>query len=305
MFRTSAVLAICVAGACVLWSPDAEAGLFKPFALFKPAAKPAAAVSDEGIAAVQRALAEDRLADAGKMLDQAFLAGAADPRLLLLSGQLNLARGRYDDALASYKRAADHAGSRPAAEEGQGVALSLLGRSDEALAMLQKAVAADPAAWRAWNALGGEYDARQQWRLADAAYEQAIVGSQRAAIVLNNRGFSRLLQRQLDGAVADFVEALAKKPDLAAARTNLRIAMAMRGEYAKAVAGTTSDSEAGTLNNAGFAAMLRGDYPAAEDLFQRAMTAKGEFYGRASANLQLARELRAKASADKETPLVR
>ena len=52
---------------------------------------------------MQRALAEDRLADAGKMLDEAFLAGATDPRLQLLSGQLNLARGRYDEALANYK----------------------------------------------------------------------------------------------------------------------------------------------------------------------------------------------------------
>jgi Flp pilus assembly protein TadD len=291
-----ALAAVLAAGAVVGPSPSAQAGLFKH------AAKPAPTVSDDGVAAVQRALAEDRLADAAKMLDQAFLAGATDPRLVLLAGQLNLARGRNEDALASYRRAEADPGSRTQALEGQGVALSLLGRSDEALPMLQKAVAANPGAWRAWNALGGEYDARRQWGQADAAYERAISGSQGAAIALNNRGFSRLLQRRLDEAVKDFVDALRKKPDLAAARTNLRIAMAMRGEYEKAVAGATADSEAGALNNAGFAAMLQGDYAAAEDLFQRAMNAKGEFYGRASANLQLAHELRLKAAEAKPTP---
>ena len=188
--------------------------------------------------------------------------------------------------------------------EGQGVALSLLGRSDEAFVMLQKAVAANPTAWRAWNALGGEYDARQQWGQADAAYERAIDGSQGAAIVLNNRGFSRLLQRRLDEAVKDFVDALRKKPDLSAARTNLRIAMAMRGEYAKAISGVAPDSEAATLNNAGFAAMLSGDYATAEDLFQRAMNAKGEsLQPRVGQSwVQLARELRQKTAETKASP---
>ncbi|HEY2357724.1 MAG TPA: hypothetical protein VGH86_09760 [Phenylobacterium sp.] len=293
--RLPTVLVVFAAGAC-LQASSADAGLFKR------SPPPAPAASADGVAAIQRALAEDRLADAGKMLDQAFLAGATDLRLQLLSGQLNLARGRYDEALANYKLAEADARLKAQAMEGEGVALSLLGRSDEAFVILQKAVAANPAAWRAWNALGGEYDERQQWGQADAAYERAIDGSQGAAIVLNNRGFSRLLQRRMDEAVKDFVDALRKKPDLAAARTNLRIAMAMRGEYNKAIAGVTPDSEAATLNNAGFAAMLSGDYATAEDLFQRAMNAKGEFYSRASTNLALARELREKTSDVKPAP---
>jgi Flp pilus assembly protein TadD len=293
----SAVLAVVAAGLFTLPSPRAEAGLFKHHT---PA--PAPATINDGVAAVQRALDEDRLADAGKILEEAAVAGATDLRFQLLSGQLSLARGHYEDALASYKRAEADPRLKAQAEEGQGVALSLLGRSDEAFAVLQKAVAANPAAWRAWNALGGEYDTRRQWGQAEAAYERAIDGSHGAAIVLNNRGFSRLLQRRLDEAVKDFVDALHTKPDLAAARTNLRIAMAMRGEYGPAIAGVTPDSEAATLNNAGFAAMLSGDYATAEDLFQRAMNAKGEFYARASTNLQLARELQQKTAVTKASP---
>jgi Flp pilus assembly protein TadD len=229
------------------------------------------------------------------MLESALLAGDKDPRLLLLAGELNLARGKYDDALAAFKRAEPSEAVRGEALEGEGLALSLLKRSDEALVTLKQAVAAKPDAWRAWNALGSEYDARRDWALADAAYERAISGSDRAPIALNNRGFSRLLQGRTEEAVKDFVEALGKKPDLAAARTNLRLAMAMRGEYDRAVSGAPQDGEAASLNNAGFAAMMRGDYTAAEGLFDRAMRARGDYYGRAAENLQLARSLKAQS----------
>jgi Flp pilus assembly protein TadD len=52
-----------------------------------------------------------------------------------------------------------------------------------------------------------------------------------------------------------------------------------------------SDDHAAALNNAGFAAILRGDYVQAENLLQLAMKAKGTFYARAAANLQLAQGL--------------
>jgi hypothetical protein len=42
--------------------------------------------------------------------------------------------------------------------------------------------------------------------------------------------------------------------------------------------------------------MIRGDYAAAETMFDRAMQAKGEYYGRAATNLQLARSLQTQAS---------
>ncbi len=295
--QTSNFLAALAACALVVVAPNAKAGIFKH------SPPPAAALSDQGDNAIQLAISEGRLADASKLLDQAFLAGSKDPRLFLLSGQLNLARGHFDEALASYKAAEPDSHLKGQALEGEGIALSLLGRSDEAFPTLQKAVTVNPSAWHAWNALGGEFDKRQDWKKAEVAYGQAITTSQGAAITLNNRGFSRLLQRRLDEAVQDFVAALAKKPDLAAARTNLRLAMAMRGEYDKVIAGATSDNEAAALNNAGFAALLMSDYDTAENLFQRAMAAKGEYYDRASSNLALVHELRQKAANSKDQPV--
>jgi Flp pilus assembly protein TadD len=266
-------------------------------ALFRHDPPHAGSQPPQYLAEIQRALDEQRLLDAGSLIDQALLAGDNNPRLVVYSGQLRLARGRYEEALAAFKQVESDPAVTGDALEGEGLALALLQRSDEAFRVLQKAVAAKPSAWHAWNALGSEYDARRRWPEAEAAYERAISESDRSPLALNNRGFSRLLQGRPDDAVRDFVEALAKKPDLPAARTNLRLAIAMRGEYDRATAGAPQDNEAANLNNAGFAAMMRGDYVAAEGLFERAMQAKGEYYGRAAANLELARAMKTQTQA--------
>jgi Flp pilus assembly protein TadD len=284
----AAALAIVAALGLATPSSASFLGLGRP----KPPAG-AAIVTDAQVLQIQRALDEERYVDAGRLLEAVVLAAGTDRRVTLLSGELSLARGHYDDALADFKQVEAPGPTRAPALEGQGIALSLLGRSEQALAMLQQAVTEDPSAWRAWNALGGEYDSRRDWVRAEAAYDHALTDSGLAPKALNNRGFSRLLQGRLDDAVADFVAALQKKPDLAAARTNLRLAMAMKGEYDRAVAGGSAGDQAALLNNAGFAAMLRGDYPKAEELLTAAMKAKGEFYGRASANLDMARGLAA------------
>lgn len=288
-------LILLFAGAIIFTSASAQA---KP--LFgRSAAAPSSAVSAATISEVQRAIDEQRLLDAGRLLDEQMLAGVKDPQLALLGGDLNLARKRYAAALANYKLAEAGPATHARALQGQGLALSLLGRSNEAVAVLQRAVAADANAWRAWNALGAEYDARSRWADADSAYQHAFTASDGDALVLNNRGYSRLLQRRRDEAVSDFVAALQKKPDLAEARTNLRLALAMGGDYERAIAGASSGDQAALLNNAGFAAGMRGDYAKAEELLGRAVTARGEYYARASENLKIVRAL---ASRSDEAP---
>ena len=260
----------------------AHAGLFDS-APSKPAS---AKISDSTIQQIQTAFDDQRYLDAGKMLDQALLVSGDDPRLIYWAGELNLARGRYDDALANFTRVKTDPKMHTLALAGEGITLARLSRSLEAIASLQAAVGEDPKAWRAWNALGSEFDRRHDWANAEAAYSHAVSASGGAAIVLNNRGFSRLSQKKLDLAIPDFVAALQKKPDLAPARANLRLAMAMQGEYERAINGAVAGDQASALNNAGYAAMLRGDYDKAKDLFTRAMKAKGGYYSLAAANLE-------------------
>jgi Flp pilus assembly protein TadD len=248
-------------------------------------------VSDESISDIQHALDEQRYVDAGNLLNQTLVGGSQDPRIVLLVGELSLARSNYSDALASFVSVEANSVVRAQALQGEGIALSNLGRSNEARAALQKAVAEDPSLWRAWNALGTEFDRQRDWTRAEAAYDHALSNSDSAAIALNNRGFSLLLQKRLDEASADFVAALQKKPDLASARTNLRLAIAMKGDYDHAVAGGSQDAQAALFNNAGVAAMLHGDYAQADKLFGQAIKAKGEYYARAAANLELTHAL--------------
>lgn len=242
--------------------------------------------ADQTIAQIQQAIDDQRYVDAGNMLDHALFDGESDPRLTLLSANLNLARGRYDVALASFRQIDKRPEVRARALEGEGMVMLLQGRTDEALPVLESATAENPAAWHAWNALGVVYDRRHEWPKADAAYEQAMSVSGASALVLNNRGFSRLSQNRLDDAAADFVAALQKKPDFTSARNNLRLVIAMKGDYARAIEGASAADRASILNNAGFAAMARGDYPEAENLLGQAIQAKGEYYSVAASNLE-------------------
>ncbi|MGZ3274199.1 MAG: tetratricopeptide repeat protein [Caulobacteraceae bacterium] len=313
----SRIIAIALAGAalCALGSAPASADPLTAAleaaparaALAKEAKEPKEpkvkkALTEQNVADIERAIDEKRFIDAGSMVDMAVLSGSRDPVLVLLSARLDLGRGRYDQALDQFRKAQATPQTRGAAMEGEGLALALSGRQAESIPVLQKAVTESPGAWRAWNALGGAYDDRRQWAEADDAYAHALAVSNAPAIVLNNRGYSYLLRNRLDEASADFVEALRLRPDLAPARTNLRLAIALKGEYGRATAGAQKDTEASLLNNAGFAALVRGDYARAEDLLRQAIQRKGEYYDLATANLELVRESKARAAAESHVP---
>lgn len=286
--RFGAVAAIVAATVLAGVSAPAEAAGF-----FHPKKAPAAATSalEPTLTAIDQALADSRLVDAGRTLDMALASGVTDPRLLLRAGELHLARGRDEEAVRSFTQSESSPDCRAQALQGKGIALARLGRSDEAITALQAAVKADPALWRAWNALGVEKDRRKDWLASEISYGEALKAPAATAIVLNNRGYSRLLQGRYDEASVDFVRALEKDPALASARTNLRLSLALRGDYSRAVAVSGAEERGAVLNNAGFAAAMRGDLKEAETLFQQAIDARGASYGRAIANLQMVRAL--------------
>ncbi len=131
-----------------------------PAGLFDSTPPKPAGVSNNTILQIQSAFDDQRYLDASKILNQALLLSGSDPRLTYWAGQLSLARGRYEDALANFTTIKTDPKLRGLALEGEGIAFAKLGRTDEAMASLQGAVAADPSAWRAWNALGSEFDRR-------------------------------------------------------------------------------------------------------------------------------------------------
>jgi Flp pilus assembly protein TadD len=276
-----------------LWCGPAAAGIFGSSGKTDDPVRAA----DQTVDQIQRAIDDQRYLDAGQTLDQALAAASGDQRLVLLAGELSLARGHAEEAMTRFKQVDAAPTLRGRALQGEGIALSLLGRSNEAVAMLQAAVTEDPSAWRAWNALACEFDRRRDWQKAEAAYSHALTDSDNSPMVLNNRGFMRLSQQRLDEAISDFVAALQKKPDMPTARNNLRLAMAMKGEYGRSVSGAASGDRAAALNNAGYAAILRQDYGEAKKLLDEAMKAKGGYYAMAAANLEMAAALETDSNA--------
>ena len=294
MVGRAAIFRVVFLGVSLCAAP-AFAGIFDS-ELKKPVAP--VAVSDEVVAQIQGAFDDQRYLDAGRLLDQALLSSSGDARLTYWAGELSLVQGRYQDALTNFGNIKTNPATRALALAGEGIALAKLGRSKDALTSLQIAVKEDPKMWRAWNALGSEYDGRHDWAKAEEAYAQAISGSEGAAIVFNNRGFSRLSQKRTDLAIADFVAALEKKPDLVPARNNLRLAMSMQGEYDRAIKGVSSTDQAAVLNNAGFAAMVRGDYAKAKEFLTQAMKTKNGYYAVAAANLEMTQNLASRQAKD-------
>lgn len=274
----------------------ATTGLFSPASPKANASKAIDATAIALAAQIRQALDERRYVDAGDLLDRAAVLKITSPAFAVLRGDFFLARGRFDDALASFRIAAADPIPNPEAQQGIGLALARLGRSDEALAALQTATQHDKTLWRAWNALGCEYDMRRQWTKAQAAYTAALAApGANSAIVLNNRGYSRLLQKEMDLASADFVAALEKDPAFTEARTNLRISLALQGAYTRAASTGVGDDRAAVLNNVGLTAAMRGDYPQAEKLLTEAISARGQYYARAAENLQLSHDMAAQA----------
>jgi Flp pilus assembly protein TadD len=293
----AAVLVLC---AMMGSTQSLASGLFSPASSraspAKTTATQAAAIASTIAAQVRQALDERRYVDAGDLLDQAAARKIVSPLLTMLRGELFLVRERYDDALATFRAAAADPIPNAEALQGEGLALSHLGHSDQALTALQTATQHDKTLWRAWNALGREYDLRRQWPKAQAAYAAALAApGVNMAIVLNNRGYSHLLQKELSAASADFVAALDKDPALSAARTNLRIVLALQGSYTRASSTGVGDDRAAVLNNVGLTAAMRGNYGQAEKLLTEAMSARGQYYARAAENLQLSRDMAARA----------
>jgi Flp pilus assembly protein TadD len=213
-----------------------------------------------------------------------------DPEALTGLGEAEVLLREYEAALEHSRKAAELAGERAdleaRAHHNAGVALLLTGRAEQAEPELEAAVALDPQSWRAWSALGRARDARRAWTEAGIAYERALTLVPNEAAVLNNFGMSKLSAGDYEGAAALFVRALEASPDLTTAETNLRLALALGGRYEEALAGVDARDRPDVLNNAGYAALLRGDYAQARTLFLQAIDASPDFYEPAWSNLQ-------------------
>ena len=83
-----------------------------------------------------------------------------------------------------------------------------------------------------------------------------------------------------------FQKALQVDPTLEAARNNITLAGALQGRYEGALASVSADTMPVALNNIGYVALLRGDYPSAETYLTRAVQTSPRHFERAYENLR-------------------
>ena len=241
----------------------------------------------------EKAIEQGRHRDASKLMERVLLVEPQNPRAKLLMAELQLATGAVQTAVRGFEELADNPALSARALQGKGICL-LIDRSDEAaFEALRLAVEADPTLWRAWNALGYYYDSKRDWSDSEESYENALAANPSSAIVYNNRGFSRLLQERVDDAVNDLTKALRLDPTLKTAKRNLRLALAWKGQYKHAMLGVSEKEKSKVLNNVGFVALMKGDYPTAESYLLRALETDAGYNKIARRNLDYLDGLRA------------
>jgi Flp pilus assembly protein TadD len=204
-------------------------------------------------------------------------------------GEVYLRLHQPTDAMKQFTAALTSSAHEAVAKQGLGLCFLKLGDQDSARKYLGEAVTADPTLWRAQLGLGKLADSARDWAAAEAAYKAALTPRPHAA-AHNNLGLSYARQSRHDDAIAQFQASLAIKQD-PIVRTNLRFAYAMQGNYLNALAGVAKENLPDALNNVGYAAMLRGDYNAAEAYFTRAIEASATHHRLAADNLQLLKDL--------------
>lgn len=279
------VMSLCVSSlvACSTARPIAQAPLEEAVPV---------AYYDQYLDLAEQALAHKKYESAKRLLEKVFLKYPGHVQARLLVAEMQFSQGNMEMARVSFKKLVNEQGVKARALQGYGLALLTTGKADEAEIALKEAMELDPTLWRAWNGLGYYYDRNQDWQKSEFSYGQAIALEQNSSILFNNRGFSRLLQKNTDGAIIDLIQAIQLDPENTTASLNLQLALATAGRYQQAMSLSAQDVPANGMNNVGYIAFLKGDYYKAESFLTQAMETSYWFHEKAWRNLGLLRSQR-------------
>ncbi len=154
-------------------------------------------------------------------------------------------------------------------------------QAQEALSLIDRAIAADPTKHHFFNTRGALYYALGMNAEAEAAFRAAIGINPKDGTAWNNLGNALLRLDQVQPAQACFLEALNLAPDLTSAINNLGIALKREGELDKALAcfrqaGVARAPTISTRITISPTSIIQlDDQPAAERHFRRAIEIDG------------------------------
>jgi arylsulfatase A-like enzyme/Tfp pilus assembly protein PilF len=142
--------------------------------------------------------------------------------------------GRLDEAFIAAQDALSHDASRPDVLEILGIALLAKGKPEQALEQFDRAAALDPRDARIENNRGNVLRELKRPTEAEAAYRRSIALAPRYADPWNGLGALEVEQRRFADAVASFDRAIALAPEDHEARLNRGIALEMSGDLRSA-----------------------------------------------------------------------
>lgn len=118
-----------------------------------------------------------------------------------------------------------------------GKTLASRGRSDDAIAFLERAVQLSPPDWTLYSALGVAYDQKGNYRAAQTFYDRALVLQPGEPSVLNNDALSHLQAGDLDGAEKLLNQVVQDAPDYAQIAQNIELVERLKAEQMAAPEG--------------------------------------------------------------------
>jgi predicted O-linked N-acetylglucosamine transferase (SPINDLY family) len=217
----------------------------------------------------------------------------SNPDALHLLGVLTHQRGHHDEAVELIERAIAANPSGAAAYRGNlAAALRALGRFGEAVVACRAAAAASPRDPQAHNNLGVALKDAGQFNDAATAYRRAIVLKPDYAEAHYNLGIVLVELGQTSDAIASYRQALAHRPDMAKAANNLGEALRISRRLDEALeafrrAIAIAPQHAAAHNNLGIVLGDTGELDAAVAACRRALAIKPDF-AEAHSNLVLA-----------------
>jgi len=202
------------------------------------------------------------------------LDGQVDHALTVELAELLVAHGATDQAVPMLQQALAREPEDARLHYLLGTVLRDRGVFAQAEASLREAVRLAPKLAPAWSALGILHDLRQAHAEAEAAHRQALALEPNVARFHNNLGFCLYLQRRYADAVVAYEEAARRSPNAAQVYMNLGFAYAALGRDADAErVFREAGGAASALHNMAVAHELRGDPTRARALYTQALAA--------------------------------
>ena len=248
-----------------------------------------AAPSPDDLAEAEHAIEAGRLDQARIMIGNAMKAGAKGATVERLIAELAFRSGDFHVALGGYEALLATDPENALYAERAGVSAFRTGKLERAATLLDLATSKSDASWRAWNARGVVADHLGDWEMAEIAYAGAARLSPDHPEILNNMGWSLLLQGGWEEGLALLERAAMLDPKSDRIADNLELARAaISGDLPRRRRGESDQEWAARLNDAGVVASVQGNRAKAIAAFTRAIEAHSRWFDRAANNLALA-----------------